>query len=155
MCVCPSGPLLEHGLTLIPAWISDPKPSKVWDEIAYSFPNFNGSIFEVWEWISNLMPHIIMNVSMLGWKLIQVSKSCSSSFVSPFATATHPQLFSHRLLMRLLLNKVYIFNVVFTSFECNHTVLNPCVWIGDILPILQRAAKPASGFGYEWIITAS
>ena len=36
---------------------------KVWDEITYPFPNFNGA--EVWEWIRNFM---------LGLKLIHVSK---------------------------------------------------------------------------------
>ena len=46
------------GLTLIPAWISNHMPSKVWDEINYPFPNFK----EVWEWISNFIPHFIMDV---------------------------------------------------------------------------------------------
>ena len=31
-----------HGLTLIPAWISNHMSSKVWDEITYPLPNFNG-----------------------------------------------------------------------------------------------------------------
>ena len=31
-----------HGLTLFPAWISNPMPSKVCGEITYQFPNFNG-----------------------------------------------------------------------------------------------------------------
>ena len=31
-----------------PAWISNHKPSKVWDEITYPFPNFNGCTGEVW-----------------------------------------------------------------------------------------------------------
>ena len=30
----------------------------VWDEIAYPFPNFNGATVEVWEWISNFIPHL-------------------------------------------------------------------------------------------------
>ena len=58
-----------HGLllliwtsTLIPASISNYKPSKVWDEIIYPFPNFSGCIVEVWKWISNLTPHFIMDV---------------------------------------------------------------------------------------------
>ena len=46
------------GLTWIPSWISNHMPSKVWDEITYPVPNFN----EVWEWISNFIPHIIMDV---------------------------------------------------------------------------------------------
>ena len=31
--------------------------SKVWEEIAYPFPNFNGCTVEVWERISNFNPH--------------------------------------------------------------------------------------------------
>ena len=31
---------------------------KVWDEIiTYPFPNFKGAAVEVWEWISNHIPH--------------------------------------------------------------------------------------------------
>ena len=53
------GPLL---LTLIPAWIGNHMPCKVWDQITYPFPNFNGSTVEVWEWINNFIPHIIIHV---------------------------------------------------------------------------------------------
>ena len=35
---------------------------EVRDEITYAFPNFNGGTVEVWEWISNFIPHIIMYV---------------------------------------------------------------------------------------------
>ena len=34
------GPFYQHGLTLIPAWICNYMPSKVWDEITYPFLNF-------------------------------------------------------------------------------------------------------------------
>ena len=34
------GPFYYHGLTLIPAWISNPIFSKLWDEITYSFASF-------------------------------------------------------------------------------------------------------------------
>ena len=37
-------------------------PSKVWDEITYPFPNFNGRTIEVWEWISNFIPYFILHV---------------------------------------------------------------------------------------------
>ena len=30
---------------------------KVWDEITYPFPNFNDEAVEIWEWISNFIPH--------------------------------------------------------------------------------------------------
>ena len=37
-------------------------PSKVWYEITNQFPNSNGCTVEVWEWISNSIPHFIMAV---------------------------------------------------------------------------------------------
>ena len=30
---------------------------KVWNEITYAFSNFNGATIEVWQWISNFIPH--------------------------------------------------------------------------------------------------
>ena len=43
----PRAPFYKHGYTLIPAWISNHMPSKVWDEITYPFLNFNGCTVEV------------------------------------------------------------------------------------------------------------
>ena len=37
-------------------------PSELWDELRYPFPNFNSATVEVWGWISNFIPHFIMNV---------------------------------------------------------------------------------------------
>ena len=37
-------------------------PIEVWDEITHPFPNFNRYIAEVWKWISNFIPHFIMDV---------------------------------------------------------------------------------------------
>ena len=42
-----SGPFYQHGLTLIPAWISNYIHYKVWDEITYPFLNLNGYTVEV------------------------------------------------------------------------------------------------------------
>ena len=50
------GHLYQHSRTIIPTWLSDHMPIKV----------------EFWEWISNLISHIIMDayyLSMLGLKL--------------------------------------------------------------------------------------
>ena len=38
-------------LALISAWISNHIPNKLWNEITYPFPNFNGATVEVCEWI--------------------------------------------------------------------------------------------------------
>ena len=50
------------GAPLIPAWITDYIHSKVWDEITYPFPNFNGATVEVWEWISNFIARCVLDV---------------------------------------------------------------------------------------------
>ena len=56
------GPFHWHGLTLIPTWISNYTHYNVWDEITYPFLNFNGATVEVWEWISNFIPHFTGHV---------------------------------------------------------------------------------------------
>ena len=69
------GPLMEilcmqtipnnyaYVLTLIPAWISNQMPSKVWDEITYPFLNkLHRLHVEVYEWINNFISHFIMDV---------------------------------------------------------------------------------------------
>ena len=45
-------------VTLIPTSISNCTLYKVWDQITYSLPNFNGCSVDVWEWISNFIPHL-------------------------------------------------------------------------------------------------
>ena len=46
----------------VSAWTSNHMPRKMWDEITYPFPNFNGCTVEVWEWISHFIPCIIMDM---------------------------------------------------------------------------------------------
>ena len=36
--------------------------SKKWDEITYPYPNLNGSTVDVWEWISNFISRILIDV---------------------------------------------------------------------------------------------
>ena len=48
--------------------------SKVWGEITHPFLNFNGATIEVYEWISNFIPHFTDYLSMLGLKLNLISK---------------------------------------------------------------------------------
>ena len=40
---------------------------KVWDEIAYLFPNINGAAVEVWEWIRNFIPNLTWHVITYPW----------------------------------------------------------------------------------------
>ena len=57
---------LEPLLLLLLKWFnfnpSSHISSTVWDEIIYPFPNFNGCTVDVWEWISNFIPHTIMTI---------------------------------------------------------------------------------------------
>ena len=65
-------PFYQHGLILIPAWICNLVFSKVWGEITFAFPNFNGCTVEVWEWIS---PYFTVHeITYACLKLIRVSK---------------------------------------------------------------------------------
>ena len=59
-----SEPMLDYCQmdSLIPAWIKNYMSSKVWEEITYPFPNFNGCTIEVWEWISNFISHYIRDI---------------------------------------------------------------------------------------------
>ena len=34
----------------------------MWDEIIYPFPYFNAYIVEIWQWVSNFIPHFVNNV---------------------------------------------------------------------------------------------
>ena len=43
---------------------------KVWDEITYRFPNFNGANVKVWEWINNSIPIVIAHgITYESWDL--------------------------------------------------------------------------------------
>ena len=70
-------PQLPTWLTLIAAWISNYIHYNVWDEITYPYSNFNGSTVEVWEWISNSIPHFAGHVitqygRTIGWVVSSV-----------------------------------------------------------------------------------
>ena len=61
--------------TLIPAWISNHMPSKMWYKITSPFPNFNGCTFDVWN--GKFHPtryHGCNYISMQGLKLSHIDK---------------------------------------------------------------------------------
>ena len=66
---------------LLLTWISNYINHKMWDEITYPFPNFNGAAVEVWKWLSNFIPHFTGNeitypclvVFCCGWVLTQLT----------------------------------------------------------------------------------
>ena len=63
VCCSSRDPFYSHGLTVIPAWVSNHMLGKVLSEITYLFPNFNGRTVGVWKWIMTFTPHFKMDVS--------------------------------------------------------------------------------------------
>ena len=43
-------------------WKSNYIHYEIWNGIIYPFPNFNGAIVKVWEWIRNFIPHLIGSI---------------------------------------------------------------------------------------------
>ena len=68
-----------HGIpgthfTDIRSWISNYILHNVWDEITYSFPNFNDCTAEVWEWICNFTPQFTGHMTYLELKLTHLDR---------------------------------------------------------------------------------
>ena len=68
----------EHGLTLIPTWMSNQLPNDVRDEITHPFPNFNGArhfIYNGCNYLSMLdvIEGFILPACLLGWTIVRVS----------------------------------------------------------------------------------
>ena len=59
-----------------PTWISNYIACKVWDEITYPFPNFNGCTIDVCEWICNFTPYLIMKVITYPYWIAIKTNSC-------------------------------------------------------------------------------
>ena len=52
----------DDDLGLVPAWMCNYIHCTVWDEITYSFPNFNGFTVEILVWISNFILNLSAHV---------------------------------------------------------------------------------------------
>ena len=71
----------------IPAWLSNHMLSKVWDEVTYPFPNFNGCTVEVLEMISYFIPHFIKDVITYPcWGMNSVLCTCYSRIYKEIAS---------------------------------------------------------------------
>ena len=71
----------------------------MWDEITYPIQNFNGVTVEVWECISNIIPHFTSHhLSMLWLKLNHVSKRGHwRRFYGTHRSSWPPQMYGCRL----------------------------------------------------------
>ena len=56
------GPFYKHGLKSTLAWINKYIHYKMWNEISYPVSNLNGCTVEVWEWISDFIPHLTVHL---------------------------------------------------------------------------------------------
>ena len=57
---CPWGLVYSHGL--IPPWMRNCPVKCAMKLLIVMFQNLNGATVEVWKWVSNFTPHIIMDV---------------------------------------------------------------------------------------------
>ena len=127
-----SRPDVEHTNTvltwmnLIQAWIRNYIHYKAWDEIPYSFLNFNGAVVEVWEWISNLIPYFILYRACDHYsRLIHVNK-----WEGEYITATTPRL--------IFVNKRGYITIT-TPVDANHNLLK--TRITKVIPISCNIAQ--------------
>ena len=51
-------------VTSIPTWINNHIDWQMWDVITYPFPNTVGCTVEIWELVSNFIPHLIRHVNI-------------------------------------------------------------------------------------------
>ena len=70
-----------QGLTLIQAYISNYTQYKVWNEIIYSFSNYNGATIEFCEWMRNFLPVFTGHVFIRDFPLHM--KACAATPEKP------------------------------------------------------------------------
>ena len=83
-CSC-LGSIYKLGLTLMPAWISNHMPSKVWDDKQFHPTLHNGSVITCLVkcgMISNFTPHCIMDSITYPCRVVQSHHWSSASDVS-------------------------------------------------------------------------
>ena len=95
-------PSYWYGSTVNPAWTSNDMPTKVWNKITYPFQDFNDATVEVWKWIRNFIPHLIMDVITYpcwDWRqsiLVKGPQNALKQFLWYWTWAMNNCLFSHK-----------------------------------------------------------
>ena len=125
------GPFYWQTSTLISAWISNYIQYQVWDEVTYPFPNFNGEAVEVWEWISNSIPHLdLLSKWLLIHAVIKVNpcskwgpELCTIESHLHYVTSLH----GNKPWNVLWLNELHVFYLYDqTSYICS------CLWLNNL-----------------------
>ena len=143
-----------QGLTLIPAWISNHMPRKMWNEITFPFTNLNGSTVEVWEWTSNFITHIIMDVMTYPcWDLsltMLVKGATGNNF--PFnvnITSNHTKKLWYLFLMKAQLSFYYIYCYLYSpAVALLYSTLGYQVPYGRLIPFMFSLLNSPS----KWVI---
>ena len=109
------GPFYLHGWTLIPAGISNHKPSKMWDEITYPFPIVYVETFEGAECV---ISHFIMDV--IPYPYVHVIRNTFNFICIPHGTWIS-DLFKHDLGPTIVLFQRFIMLLILkpTYENCN------------------------------------
>ena len=138
-----------HNLAIIPAWISNHMLSKVWDEITYPFPNFNGCTVEVWEWISNCISPFIMDV---------ITHPCCAPDVVPTCShATHhfcTLCCSHRFLLAWWFQNIFSYFYYFLQdwwpWPIDYLIRFWVIYVTSILNFQGQISNLLYDFLWPW-----
>ena len=124
---CDTGAFGCHGLTLIPARISNHNHYKVWEEITYPFPKFNSAA------VSNFIPHLTEHVITYPWwdwsqtMLVKVAPAVNLLYC---CRNSHPAKFRIDAMLSIAISWLRDF-VIF----CVHFVWRPdasICWVGSL-----------------------
>ena len=88
------GPLLLSWFNLHPN-MDNHMSCKVWDEITYPVPNFNGCTVEVWKWISNFISHFINGCNYLSMLLVEGAPAMNPAGQGLESSMGHKQCYKH------------------------------------------------------------
>ena len=132
-----SGPFYQDGLTLITSWIGNYIHYKWWDEIAYPFLNFNGLGMDkyfhpICFWPCNYL-------SMLGLKLIHVSRRGHSRFYNDFTSYILAFINTETLVLfvsnispnfKRIIARIYLFDIYAIP---HHIFTEPCYGFHNVV----------------------
>ena len=113
-------------------------PGKVWDEITYPFPSFNGYTVEVWEWISEFIPHCkCWSLGMDKWIHSTLYNECNYLYMLEWKLNHWKRLMRSHKITRQLWARIMLFmrqtnerghcNVTSSLIGWAHSQDDPCL----------------------------
>ena len=116
------GPFQQHGITTISEWTSNILPCNIRDKITYSFQNFKGNIFVVWEKVSNFIPCFIRDA---------ITYPCWDQILNHVSKGGPRMFFIHHVIAipSFSLNQLRQYRLIISFIECitmTQKLENPC-----------------------------